>query len=65
MTEFERAVTAYTDAGGTVPLPSNASATLTRSRWLLEELRVSVFAQQLGTAEAVSLQRVTKALAGG
>ena len=31
--------------------------------WLLEELRVSVFAQQLGTARPVSVQKVTKALA--
>ena len=31
--------------------------------WLLEELRVSVFAQQLGTARPVSLTKVSKALA--
>jgi len=31
--------------------------------WILEELRVSVFAQQLGTARAVSLIKVSKALA--
>jgi ATP-dependent helicase HrpA len=31
-------------------------------RWLLEELRVSLFAQVLGTAEPVSEQRVRKAL---
>ena len=31
--------------------------------WLLEELRVSIFAQQLGTARAVSLTKVSKALA--
>ena len=30
--------------------------------WLLEELRVSLFAQQLGTARSVSIQRVTKDL---
>ena len=30
--------------------------------WLLEELRVSVFAQQLGTARPVSPQKVTQAL---
>ena len=30
--------------------------------WLLEELRVAVFAQQLGTARSVSLQRVSKEL---
>ena len=30
--------------------------------WLLEELRVSLFAQQLGTARSVSIQKVTKHL---
>ena len=30
--------------------------------WLLEELRVSVFAQQLGTARPVSLQKVSRAI---
>jgi ATP-dependent helicase HrpA len=29
-------------------------------RWLLEELRVSLFAQQLGTAVKVSPQRLEK-----
>lgn len=63
MTEFERAAAAYRDAGGTLPLEPDAAAPLVRARWLLEEYRVSVFAQQLGTAEPVSLQRITKALA--
>ena len=30
--------------------------------WLLEELRISLFAQQLGTARSVSIKRVTKEL---
>ncbi|MBZ6373176.1 MAG: DUF3418 domain-containing protein [Microbacterium hominis] len=47
-----------------MPLAPDAAAHLARARWLLEEYRVSLFAQQLGTAEQVSLQRVTKALAG-
>jgi ATP-dependent helicase HrpA len=34
-----------------------------RIRWLLEELRVSLFAQQLGTAEKVSEQRVAREIA--
>ena len=29
-----------------------------RCRWLMEELRISMFAQSLGTAEKVSLQRI-------
>ncbi|UFU03247.1 ATP-dependent RNA helicase HrpA [Ruania suaedae] len=36
---------------------------LEQVRWLLEELRVSFFAQQLGTSEPVSPKRVRKALA--
>lgn len=35
---------------------------LARLRWMLEEWRVSLFAQQLGTAEPVSAKRVARAL---
>jgi ATP-dependent helicase HrpA len=55
----------YADAGGTIPLARDASPALVETRWLLEEYRVSVFAQRLGTAQPVSPQRITKALAGG
>lgn len=64
LTEYERASTLYADAGGTIPLPDDAAAHLVRARWLLEEYRISLFAQRLGTAEPVSIQRITKALAG-
>ena len=37
---------------------------LVEVRWLLEEYRISVFAQRLGTAQPVSPQRIMKALAG-
>ncbi|MGX1701916.1 ATP-dependent RNA helicase HrpA [Microbacterium sp. NPDC055357] len=60
--EFERAAALYAEAGGTIPPAPDASASLTRVRWLLEEYRVSLFAQALGTAEQVSLQRIQKAL---
>lgn len=63
MTEFERAEALYTDAGGTVPPAKHAAASLVHARWLLEEYRVSLFAQSLGTAEPVSLPRIQKALA--
>jgi len=33
---------------------------LERYRWMIEEMRVSLFAQELGTAERVSLQRLDK-----
>jgi len=61
--EVARAMERFVAAGGRVPLPANADERLVRVRWLLEELRVSLFAQQLRTAEPVSLQRIVKALA--
>lgn len=36
---------------------------LAQVRWMLEELRVSFFAQQLGTVAPVSAKRIRKALA--
>jgi ATP-dependent helicase HrpA len=39
-------------------------AALDEARWLLEELRVSLFAQQLGTPVPVSEKRIRKVLAG-
>jgi ATP-dependent helicase HrpA len=35
---------------------------VTRVRWMVEELRVSLFAQQLGTPRPVSEQRIYKAV---
>ncbi|MGO2520080.1 MAG: ATP-dependent RNA helicase HrpA [Microbacterium sp.] len=62
MTEYERVAKAFEDAGGTTPLAPNATPTLSEVRWLLEEFRISVFAQRLGTAQPVSPQRILKAL---
>ncbi|WP_424937496.1 MULTISPECIES: ATP-dependent RNA helicase HrpA [Bacteria] len=62
MNEYERVAQAYADAGGTIPLPPGAPPALVEVRWLLEEYRVSVFAQRLGTAQPVSPQRIAKAL---
>ncbi len=64
MTEYERIAKAFEDAGGTIPLPADAPPPLVEVRWLLEEYRVSVFAQRLGTAQPVSPQRIMKALSG-
>lgn len=64
MTEFERAAALFADAGGTIPPAEDAPPSLVHARWLLEEYRVSLFAQTLGTAEPVSLQRIQKALRG-
>ena len=44
-------------------LPGPAPAQVTAIRWQLEELRVSLFAQQLGTPTPVSPARIRKALA--
>jgi ATP-dependent helicase HrpA len=62
--EYERAAAVYTEAGGTIPPAPGAPAGLIHARWLLEELRVSLFAQRLGTAEPVSPQRIARALRG-
>ncbi|MGW8481637.1 ATP-dependent RNA helicase HrpA [Microbacterium sp. NPDC055903] len=64
MTEYERMAKAFENAGGSIPLPPDASTSLTEVRWLLEEYRISVFAQRLGTAQPVSPQRIQKALTG-
>ena len=62
MTEFERVSKAFEDAGGTIPLAADAAPALVEARWLLEEYRISVFAQRLGTAQPVSPQRIQKLL---
>ncbi|MGO2932033.1 DUF3418 domain-containing protein, partial [Microbacterium sp.] len=62
MTEYERVAQAFEDAGGTIPLPADAAPALIEVRWLLEEYRISVFAQRLGTAGPVSPQRIQKVL---
>ncbi|MBS1908124.1 MAG: ATP-dependent RNA helicase HrpA [Actinobacteria bacterium] len=61
--EYERMAQQYADAGGAIPLPRGAGSRLVEVRWLLEEYRVSLFAQRLGTAQPVSPQRIVKALA--
>ena len=64
MTEVQSATELYRGAGGELPLPADAPDRIRHARWLLEELRLSLFAQQLGTAESASLQRIRKVLAG-
>ncbi|MGO1954694.1 ATP-dependent RNA helicase HrpA [Microbacterium sp.] len=64
MTEYEKARAAYDEAGGEIPLDAGSPEHIERARWMLEELRVSLFAQRLGTAETISVQRIQKALRG-
>src|SRR5690606_583267 len=62
MTEYERVAKTFEEAGGAIPLPKGAPGALVEVRWLLEEYRISLFAQRLGTAQPVSPQRIMKAL---
>ena len=64
MTEVATATDLYRAAGGMLPLTREVPERLVPVRWLLEELRLSLFAQGLPTAEPVSLQRIRRALAG-
>jgi len=52
----------YRRAVSTTP-PARRTHELLSIRWMLEELRVSLFAQTLGTPTPVSEQRITRALA--
>jgi ATP-dependent helicase HrpA len=63
MTEVATATDLYRSAGGALPLTAAMPPRLVHVRWLLEELRLSLFAQGLPTSEPVSLQRIRKALA--
>ncbi|MFC8598577.1 ATP-dependent RNA helicase HrpA [Isoptericola sp. NPDC057191] len=58
---YDKARAAY--AAG--PADPDRAAELADVRWLIEELRVSLFAQQLGTDGAVSEKRIRKILSPG
>ena len=63
MTEYDTAFGSFTRAGGVIPVPVTAEPRIVAARWALEELRISLFAQQLGAAGPVSVQRITKMVA--
>jgi ATP-dependent helicase HrpA len=63
MSEADTATAEYRAAGGALPLTAATPPELAAVRWLLEEFRLSLFAQQLGTAAPVSLPRIRRALA--
>ncbi|GAA1772076.1 ATP-dependent RNA helicase HrpA [Agromyces humatus] len=63
MNQLEGSIGAFEAAGGRIPIDGEAPERLVRVRWMLEELRVGLFAQELRTAETVSPQRIAKALA--
>ncbi len=62
LTEVQTATERYRAAGGELPQHPDARSALTHVRWLLEELRLSLFAQHLPTVEQVSLKRISKLL---
>ena len=62
MSEVQAAEALYRQAGGTLPLVPGLPPHLVRARWLLEELRLSLFAPNRPTTEPVSLQRLRRAL---
>lgn len=64
MNQLEPSIAAFEQAGGRFPIDPEAPEQIVRVRWMLEELRVGLFAQELRTAETVSPQRIAKALAG-
>ncbi|MFC5500815.1 ATP-dependent RNA helicase HrpA [Lysinimonas soli] len=63
LTEVEQATELYRAAGGRLPLTRETPPSLVAVRWMLEELRLSLFAQQIGAAGPVSVARIRKALA--
>ncbi|MEE6286993.1 ATP-dependent RNA helicase HrpA [Georgenia sp. MJ173] len=60
--EVEDEYQAAVDAARHATAGPDRDATLTEVRWLIEELRVSLFAQQLGTPTKVSVKRLQKLL---
>lgn len=64
MLEVQQAVELYTAAGGTLPLSADPGPRIREARWMLEELRLSLFAQPLGAQGPISVQRIRKQLAG-
>jgi ATP-dependent helicase HrpA len=52
----------YRDALDALPPPVRASDAARQIRWMIEELRVSLFAQTIGTAGPVSERRIRAAI---
>jgi ATP-dependent helicase HrpA len=63
MWRIELVQQSYDDALAALPPGREPGPELAGVRWMIEELRVSFFAQQLGTAYPVSEKRIQRALA--
>ncbi|MEZ7628605.1 DUF3418 domain-containing protein [Pauljensenia sp. 20925_1_91] len=62
--EAEADIAATREALERRPYDARRDAALTQARWMAEELRVSMFAQTLGTPNKVSMKRLLGVLAG-
>ncbi|WP_227981001.1 ATP-dependent RNA helicase HrpA [Nocardia spumae] len=62
--ELDRVHAAYARLLDRLPEPRRTAADVTEIWWMIEELRVSLFAQQLGTPYPVSAKRILKAMDG-
>ena len=62
--EAEAEIAATRQALERRPYDARRDAALTQARWMAEELRVSMFAQTLGTPNKVSMKRLLGVLAG-
>ena len=60
--ELNQAILLFENAGGFLPLKDGMPESIVKARWALEEFRVSLFAQSLGTSEPVSIERIKKIL---
>jgi ATP-dependent helicase HrpA len=60
--ELNQAILLFENAGGSLPLKDGMPESIVKARWAIEEFRVSLFAQSLGTIEPVSIERIKKIL---
>ncbi|RJO69447.1 ATP-dependent RNA helicase HrpA [Nocardia panacis] len=63
MVELDRVLTAYDRSTANLPEARRGSPAVTEIWWMIEEFRVSLFAQRLGTPYPVSAKRIEKAIA--
>jgi len=58
--ELNEAILLFENAGGSLPLKPSFPERLIKARWSIEELRIRLFAPELGPVEEVSLESVKK-----
>ncbi|WP_029900638.1 ATP-dependent RNA helicase HrpA, partial [Nocardia brasiliensis] len=63
MAELDRAIAAYDRLVHSLPENRRGAPAVTEIWWMLEEFRVSLFAQKLGTPYPVSAKRIERAIA--